>query len=258
LHGGEAVYFNAPGTREDFLVDCGNLQAMEKVVKPFLRSQGVNRLPRLLLTHGDIKNVGGAKDFLASFPHGEVVSGPIPFRSPVYRELQEWIEANAIHNSVVARGDRIGAWTVLHPDPGDKFSSADDAALVLHAEFFGSSVLLLSDLGRAGQETLLSRHPELRADLVVTGLPSQREPLGPGLLHALQPKAIIITDAEFPATERAPARLRERLARQGVPVLYGRESGAVTITFRPRGWRITPLRGSVIEGGDANPKAPVR
>jgi competence protein ComEC len=245
LQGGEAVFVNAPGRRNDLLVDCGNTRAMERVTKPFLRSQGLNRLPRLALTHGDIKNVGGAREFLESFPTDEVLTGPVSFRSPAYRQVMLWLEGtDAIANRTVARGDRIGAWTVLHPDPADRFSSADDLALVLHGEVFGSSILLLSDLGRAGQMLLLARYPDLRADIVVTGLPSQREPLGPALLRTLQPRAIIVTDTETPATERASTALRERLAQEEIPVFYCRDAGALTIALRSGKWRITPSLGS--------------
>ena len=35
----------------------------------------------------------------------------------------------------------------------------------------GQRILLLSDLGRPGQDALLQRTPDLRADIVITGLP---------------------------------------------------------------------------------------
>ena len=59
LNGGHSVYVDGPGRKSDWLIDCGNTNAVEFVMKPFLRGQGVNRLPRLLLTHGDLQHVGG-------------------------------------------------------------------------------------------------------------------------------------------------------------------------------------------------------
>ena len=56
LNGGHSVFVDAPGRKNDWLVDCGNDSAVEFTLKPFLRAQGVNRIQRLVLTHGDLKD----------------------------------------------------------------------------------------------------------------------------------------------------------------------------------------------------------
>jgi competence protein ComEC len=137
----------------------------------------------------------------------------------------------------------LGLWTVLHPDPGDRFPQADDNPLVLSAVISGQRILLLSDLGRPGQDALLRRTPDLRADIVVTGLPVQPEALGEALLDAIQPRLIIVADSDFPATERASPTLHERLARRQVPVIYTRATGAATIEWRSRDWEVRTMSG---------------
>jgi beta-lactamase superfamily II metal-dependent hydrolase len=132
---------------------------------------------------------------------------------------------------------------VLHPKPGDKFSRADDGAVVLALEHAGTRVLLVSDLGPAGQKTLLNRHSDLSADILVTGLPTAGEPISDELIEAVQPQAIIVCDADFPAAERASPGLCQRLAWTGVPVLYTRSCGSVEIRITRRGWRLVPMEG---------------
>src|SRR5262249_4812140 len=61
VHGGIATYCDAPGWRNNLLVDCGTTNSVTATTKPFLRAQGVNRLPALVLTHGDLHHVGGAE-----------------------------------------------------------------------------------------------------------------------------------------------------------------------------------------------------
>ena len=107
----------------------------------------------------------------------------------------------------------------------------------------GQRVLLLSDLGRRGQDALLERMPGLRADIVVTGLPVQLEALANGLLDSIQPRLIIVADSEFPAAERAKPKLQERLGRRGVPVIYTRKSGAATIEWRGHDWEFRTMSG---------------
>jgi beta-lactamase superfamily II metal-dependent hydrolase len=243
LQGGELARLDAPGRDNDALVDCGNDNAVEFLVKPFLRSEGVNRLPRLLLTHGDARQVGGASALLERFPATEMCVSTAPFRSPAYRELRVALDAARQPVRELRAGDRVGPWTVLHPAVEDRFSQADDAALVLHASLEGIRVLLLSDLGRPGQNALLARHPDLRADIVVSGLPAQGEPVADALLDTLRPRLIVVTDSEYPATARAGRRLRERLAGRDVTVLYTMEAGAVTLRFRDGGWSLRTASG---------------
>jgi beta-lactamase superfamily II metal-dependent hydrolase len=118
----------------------------------------------------------------------------------------------------------------LHPDEGDQFSRADDAAAVLRGTVQGIRILLLSDLGSDGQRTLLQRTNDLRADIVIAGLPAVGEPLCDALIAAIDPCLIIISDSEFPATERASAELRARLRRTKITTLYTRDTGAISLT----------------------------
>src|ERR1051325_11748141 len=92
---------------------------------------------------------------------------------------------------------------VLHSEASDNFPQADDKPVVLSGAFGRARVLLLSDLGRPGQEALIERTADLRADIVVTGLPVQTEALGDALLDAIQPRVIVVSDSEFPVSERA-------------------------------------------------------
>ena len=132
---------------------------------------------------------------------------------------------------------------MLHPAAGNNFARADDNALVLFGDFSGAKILLLSDLGRDGQSALLARTSDLRADIVIAGLPNADEPLADELLEAIQPKVIVIADSEFPATRRASSELKERLAGRNVPVIYTRTAGAVTILTRPNDWELRTMDG---------------
>jgi len=114
---------------------------------------------------------------------------------------------------------------------------------VLLGDFDSAKILLLSDLSRAGQSDLLSRTNDLHADIVLAGLPDDGEPLGDALLDAIQPKVTVIADSEFPANRRASRELKNRLEKRGMPVIYTRTAGAVTILARPNGWVVRTMDG---------------
>jgi len=257
LNGGNAVYFDAPGHSHDLLIDCGNRSAAEFTLMPFLRARGVHRLETLLLTQGDANQVGGAQLIAAQFSPRQVATNSLRFRSPVYRKVIEELSASQKRWLELHRGDRLGRWSVLHPETTDHFDRADDGTLVLLGEFDGTRVLLLSDLGWTGQKLLLERNPDLQADIVIAGLPREGEPLTDVLLEAIRPRLVVIADSEFPATRRASPQLHQRLAQRDHQVVYTREVGSVTLTLRKNGWKLrTMIEAQPAPAGSGSSRKP--
>lgn len=243
-HGANAILSNAPGRTRDLLVDCGGKSAADFIVKPFLRAQGINTQPNLTLTHGDQQRVGGFNLITAEFRPALTFTSPVRSRSPAYRDALKHLEAEPARWKTVSATDRVAGWEVLHPSATGKFDRADDSALVLRQELHGWRVLLLSELGTTGQRALLGRSGDLRADLVVAGLPEHGEPLSSDLLAAIQPRVIVLTDADFPATKRAKPVLIARLARNGALVLRLTETGSLTLRFTPERLTLESVDGA--------------
>ena len=248
LNGGHSVFVDAAGRKNDWLVDCGNENAANFILKDFLRAQGVNKIPRLVLTEGGLKNCGGAESLDELFGVGELWTSNAKFRSSAYREIVAEFEKGGrpqepSRHKIFNCGDKTGCWQILSPAATNDFPRADDNALVLLGYFCGSKILLLSDLGRTGQSALLSRTDDLRADIVVAGLPDEGEPLCDALIDAIRPKVIVIVDSEFPVTRRASHVLQERLEQEKIPVIYTCDSGAVTIVADAKGLKLQTMDG---------------
>jgi beta-lactamase superfamily II metal-dependent hydrolase len=177
--------------------------------------------------------VGAAQLLGREFQCYDLFASSFRFRSPTYRRLMTDLQQAPYRLQIVNRGDTANPWQLFHPAASDQFAQGDDGALVRFGEFHGVRILLLSDLGRNGQNLLLDRTNHLRADIVVTGIPTQTDPLCEGLLDAVRPRVIIVADSDLPATARASERLKERLAQRNVKVLHTRETGAVTMLFGP-------------------------
>ncbi|MGA2557627.1 MAG: ComEC/Rec2 family competence protein, partial [Verrucomicrobiota bacterium] len=247
LRGAPALFAAGWGTNRDLLADCGNAESAGGIVKPFLCAQGVNRLEDFCLTAGYQQSVGGAEIVLTNFRPAAVFTGPARVRSPAYRRVAAELARTPGLWRTVQDGDGLDGWSVLYPGAEDQFAAAaDEVSLALQRTIHGHSVLLLSALAREGQILLMNRHPELRAEIVVAGLPSRDEPLMEPLLDMLRPKLIIIADSETPATRGAPAKLRERLAqRRDARVLYCRDTGSLTLLIRRAGWEVRDASGEI-------------
>jgi ComEC/Rec2-related protein len=240
LGGGHAIFFDAPGAARDVLIDCGDQKSARITVKPFLQSRGVNQLANVVLTHGDADHVGGFEAIMEYFEPARIIIPAVTFRSFSYRKLLETMKVTS-----VTPDDTVSGWQVLFPQPGDKFPQADDKSLVLRGRLGGAGVLLLPDLGRLGQSTLLDRSIDLRSEIVIASIPRAAEPVCDALLDRIEPRLIIIVDATHPPEARAREPLRERLARRDVPVLYTTETGAITLQFGKSSARVIPTRSAV-------------
>jgi beta-lactamase superfamily II metal-dependent hydrolase len=184
------------------------------------------------------------------FGVGELWTSGVKFRSREYSQTIADFEHPPSRHRFFELGHTYGEWQVLHPDPAVAGSRADDNALVLLGNFSGTKILLLSDLSRDGQSALLSRTNDLRADIVIAGLPEKGEPLCDTLLTAIHPRVIIIADSEKPVNRRANSALKQRLEQSGFPVIYTRTAGAVTIVTLRDGWMVQTMDGQRFSGTD--------
>lgn len=241
LNGGHALYVQPRGA-DEWLIDCGDNYAVDFTLKPFLQAQGENSLANFLLTQGDARQIGGVSRLQEVFPVQQALSSPAPSRSPRYRDALSELELKSKLRRYATNGFKATPWMILHPSSTDRFPASGDNAVVALGTFDGVRVLLVPNLGHAGQNAVAARHPELRADVIIAGLPNRGEPLASEWLAVLRPKLVIITDSELPATRRASSDLAKRIRKSGAAFLSTRSSGAVTLAIRDGEWRVKTAR----------------
>src|ERR1051325_11435750 len=82
---GDAIIVQTPAGHT-LVVDAGRRTETDdmgrRVVLPFLRSQGINHVDALLLTHPDDDHIGGAATVLERMPTGRLLGSGIPSDAP--------------------------------------------------------------------------------------------------------------------------------------------------------------------------------
>ncbi len=135
------------GTR--MLIDCGSALRGDdgnRVVLPFLRSQGVRRIDILCLTHPHEDHYGGAQAILSALPVGEIwIPEGIP-RDAFGAAVSAW--QGTVRSVRRGDGSRLGGAEVLvrFPRGGEIPGNANERGIVLELRFGILSVWLPGDV----------------------------------------------------------------------------------------------------------------
>lgn len=229
--GGAAV----ESDRKIALLDCGPQRHFESVLRPWLRSRGRESPDVLLVSHGDAGHMGGAIGFLQVPPPPRILESMLDDRSPARAGFHAALAAQGTPKSLLRDGDHVplfgqASLDVLHPSPGQPGTEADDKVLVVRLHAGLARILFLSDAGMPTQARLLESSPRgLEADVLVAGIPSSGIPMSDEFLDAVRPGIVIITGAEFPASQVPDPDWCDRVASRGIALFRQDVTGAVRI-----------------------------
>lgn len=195
---GDGLVLRSPLGRT-LLVDAGGsfdgrLDIGERVLGPYLWSQGVRRIDALVVTHAHPDHVGGVRFLIRAFDVGECWEGLAPRADRGYAELDRLLRQARLRRRALVRGDRLD-WDgvrleVLGPAAqAPPLATRNDDSLVLRVGFGAVSFLLAGDVEAAGEAALA---PGRLAVLKVAHHGS-RTSSGAGLLEETRPRVAVIS-----------------------------------------------------------------
>jgi len=239
--GGQAAHWRA-GSRH-WLLDTGSESSWRRIVEPWLRSQGVNHLNGLVLSHADRAHVGAAPLALRHPGASRVLTSRLePWRyDPGDSSLRRLAHLTAPDGPVWQRlgleasVDLDGLHAqVLHPGHGDRHEKADDRGLVLRLEHGGVRLLWLNDTGYLTSRRLLERQAPLPCDIAVLSRHAN-DPEGlTDLLAMARPRVLLLGGAAESGSTlvtESLRRLRTFCAARGIDLWELDTTGSVVIDF---------------------------
>ena len=237
---GGAAHLRADG--RDWLLDCGGDTAYDHIVLPYLRTRGVNRLDGLLLTHGDVKHIGGALPALDDFRPRFLADSVLRDRSPTRKGFHAELARRGLGKGLYESGDAIhlgrATLRVLYPPAGIQRSTADDKALVIQLEAAGTRVLFMSDSGFATEQWLLENEPNLRSDIVIKGQHAKDLSGTLDFLARVQPHTVICSALGYGQPPEPLDAWEQSVAARGITIFRQDRAGAVHLEIRETGFEI--------------------
>lgn len=231
------VYDTGPRFSENFDAGAG-------IVVPYLRSAGVTRLDRVIVSHGDNDHAGGLASLLSALPAGQVSFGETPEDA-----LNVAAQKAGSLLSMCVRGqhwewDEV-RFSVLWP-PAAHHSAGNDSSCVLRVEAGGRVMLLTGDI-EAGAEAALRRAegPGLRSHWLLAPHHGSQTSSTTGFLEAVAPDRVIYS-AGYRSQFRHPApAVAARYHARGTPAWNTALRGALQVCLgsasvcadTPQSWR---------------------
>jgi competence protein ComEC len=236
--------------------------AGQRVVAPFLHAIGAHRLDGLIVSHDDIDHSGGAGALLDGHAPDWLLSSLADPGDGRLSAHGRALLSRARHN---LRCDQGMAWTwdgvrfeVLYPparyhaNPGFE---DNDRSCVLRVRNTQGAMLLVGDLARLGEMTLVEAPGGARADVLVVGHHGAATSTSDAFLAAVAPSHALISVGQGNSFGHPAADTLRRLATHGARIWRTDRDGAIearleapamTIaTTRPerrRYWRETASR----------------
>ncbi len=242
---GNAVLVETPNFR--LLYDTGPVWSAEsdggsRVILPYLRARGIERLDAMVISHGDSDHAGGARSLLAAIDVGWIASS-LPASHPLADV------AAARHAGCVAgqRWQRDGvAFEFLHPQPGDDAQARPNArSCALKITVGAQSVLLAGDIEAPQERALLARDAgRLRADVLLAPHHGSGTSSTPAFLDAVSPSVALFQVGYRNRYRHPKAEVIARYDMRGIRVLRSDSAGAVMLKMDGRRLDIEPACAS--------------
>ncbi|TDB50842.1 MULTISPECIES: DNA internalization-related competence protein ComEC/Rec2 [Bacillaceae] len=227
---GGSVLFSSEGwqVRRD-LFDVG-----KDIVMPVLKSKGIGKVNKLLITHGDYDHGGSASTLLDQVKIEQVVLGKKKQLTDLEVNIIEQARKANSKISYVKKGDywKQGDTSFYILSPTGTETTSNNSSIVLFTELGGISWLFTGDLEEAGEAEILRTIPSIQADVLKVAHHGSKSSTSPAFLRALNPQIALISAGKKNRYGHPHNEVVERLQEANVFIYRTDENGAITYTFR--------------------------
>ena len=209
----------------------GQMTMGDRVIVPFLRSQGITSLDEILLTHLDLDHRGGTqavvnaldvKQLRSNLNDKNKIPSDIPFIRCSQGQSWQWERVNI---------------EILWPLANDTRKDANESSCVLLVKVpMGNKIFSILMMGDAGWETefhLLQRHPDLHADILVLGHHGSRHSSAYDFLKQVNPDLAISSAGIDNRYGHPTIEMMARLEALNISHLNTIQTGRIHIVLQP-------------------------
>jgi competence protein ComEC len=211
----------------------------ERIIAPYLRAAGIERLDAMIVTHNDIDHSGGAASVLENFEVTTILSS-LAARHPLLGLAPD------------ARRCAAGqGWTwdgvrfeLLHPESAEaRAKKSNDLSCVLKVSAGAHSMLLTGDIEKPAEAELVKRGAAaLAVDVLLVPHHGSRTSSSAEFLAAVRPAVAVVAVGYRNRFRHPEAGVLQRFFTLGAKVFRTDRDGAVTVRLSDRELQIEAER----------------
>lgn len=263
---GDSIVLQSRGNREVTVIDTGGQLSFkeewaqgitransEYTLIPFLKAQGVRRISRLILTHGDEDHMGDALTLFREFSIDELIVASGCLTQEKQASFLNRVPQSTKIREVLA-GERLGgafSLQVLAPNVPGKGENKD--SLVIYGRMKDKRFLFTGDLEQAGEKALIKRYPTLKTDVLKVGHHGSRSSTSPEFIEALCVKEAIISCGEKNRFGHPHEEVLQTLSDRNVQIYRTDQQGMIYYTsgsnqaaWVKQGWQKPVVNGRIV------------
>ena len=247
---GDAIYIRLPHNQGTYLIDTGGVFRFEveewkrrnkefdggkRILVPFLKAEGVRKLDKLILTHGDYDHIGNFPSLINEIGVKDLYI-PIGFGKDGGEVELLILEEAARKKLNMISVDGTAGWNAgeasfqfLHPSK--VYQDKNDGSIVLYAEFGGLSWLFTGDIEEAGERDLLRKYPQLKADVLKAAHHGSNSSSQPPFLAQVDPDYVLVSAGRNNRYGHPHAEVLKRLEDAEAIIYRTDEKGAIVYIF---------------------------
>lgn len=236
---------------QTFAYDAGstsNFDVANRIIVPFLRWRGIQRLDGLYLSHANVDHYNGVLDLCrvmevkTLYMSDHFQGGLKQDQEPIIQFLLQGLATEKVPIHILNMGDALDGrptnvrWDVLWPPERDEKSDLEqnDASLVLRLSSPEGSILLCGDIEAAAQKVLMDQYgTALKSDALI--LPHHGSTKNIAVLaqftNVVGPQITLNSSGEI--AEKSLSRLKALIGTENLLQTF--EKGQITVKFTPAG-----------------------
>lgn len=221
-------------TREHVLVyDTGarysdRFNAGAAVLLPYLREEGIGKVDRLMISHGDNDHIGGADALLSGIAVTEILSSvperfaPRPARHCLAGEIWYWDSVR---------------FEIMHPDSADSFTG-NNASCVVRISRGKDSILLTGDIEQAAEHRIVDRYgPNLKSSIISVPHHGSKTSSSGDFIDIVGSQLALVTAGYRNRYGFPKQAIMSRYRKRRIRIMNTARQGAITINLTGNGFR---------------------
>ncbi|HJV31808.1 MAG TPA: ComEC/Rec2 family competence protein, partial [Bacillales bacterium] len=169
------------------------------VVVPYLKSKGITKIDKLILTHGDMDHIGGSFAILKELKVKQILMPSTMEESTLETAIKQEAKKKRIPVVKVSEGvywrNKNSSFYILSPEKNFK-GERNRGSIVIYAEMGGLTWFFGGDLDQEGEDNIIKKYPGLTFDVLKVGHHGSKTSSSEAFLNQSMPKISLLSVGE--------------------------------------------------------------